>query len=644
MQIHNAVITGSFSYNGADLSNVTSSNAYSASLSSRTTNLESTSSVLVGASSSFSSILTSVSSSQQQISSSLLNVIAIGATTGSNSFRANQSITGSLTVTAQIIAQSLNVQQVTSSIVYSSGSNVFGCDINSRQTFTGSFYQTGSISVFNSCVAIGTNSSPQQILSVNNPFTSNSTLYPIVISQQSTNEIGGMYSVADAVTNPIGAGLAWKIYKQNVGLVEGMRMTSGGNVGIGTTSPFNFGTGHRTLDVRGDGVSNIGALFVGNCDRSSVLGVYINPAAGGIVGTSSNHYLGLVTCDVERIKITSNGFVGVNCNDPKYILDVNGLVNINAVATTNQGTVQSLRISSNSGNAAVTINGNAANSYAYLTFAQNCVGKFEIGVSSCTDPTSPSSLYINPNIQLGACNSAIYVKSNGNVGVGSSCTTSKLSVAGTISFTADYDATSAMSIFRENGNKLTIGGGTSGIQLNKADMSLANASFFDNGMACFRNLVCAQGGVKFANGTGTLNYYETGTWTPRISNGSWTSSASGGNAGWYTRIGNVVTVGGTIQWTAGSGAQGQDLRIVCLPFVSSTSANERNVGQIGAPGGDSIAYTCSTKGQFVIVNDPNQASMYVIETYQSGTWATYIHGPTVNSAGVIYGFQLTYHI
>ena len=172
MQIHNAIITGSFSYNGADLSNVTSSNAYSASLSSRTTDLESTSSVLVGASSSFSSILSSVSSSQQQISASLLQVSAsyialsgsyntfsgsastrvsqieqVYATTGSNSFRATQSITGSLTVTGQIIAQTINVQQVTSSIIYSSGSNNFGCDLNSRQTFTGSVLITGSLTI-----------------------------------------------------------------------------------------------------------------------------------------------------------------------------------------------------------------------------------------------------------------------------------------------------------------------------------------------------------------------------------------------------------------------------------------------------------------------------------------------------------------
>jgi len=94
-----------------------------------------------------SASLLQVSSSQQQISASLLNVISVFATTGSNSFRATQSITGSLTVTGQIIAQTLNVQQVTSSIIYSSGSNNFGCDLNSRQTFTGSVLITGSLTI-----------------------------------------------------------------------------------------------------------------------------------------------------------------------------------------------------------------------------------------------------------------------------------------------------------------------------------------------------------------------------------------------------------------------------------------------------------------------------------------------------------------
>ncbi len=81
------------------------------------------------------------------VSSRVSQIESVYATTGSNSFRATQSITGSLTVTGQIIAQTLNVQQVTSSIVFSSGSNTFGSDLNSRQSFTGSVIMTGSLTV-----------------------------------------------------------------------------------------------------------------------------------------------------------------------------------------------------------------------------------------------------------------------------------------------------------------------------------------------------------------------------------------------------------------------------------------------------------------------------------------------------------------
>ena len=71
----------------------------------------------------------------------------IFATTGSNGFNGSQSITGSLTVTGQVVAQTLNVQQVTSSIVYSSGSNVFGNTLGNTQQFTGSVGVTGSLTV-----------------------------------------------------------------------------------------------------------------------------------------------------------------------------------------------------------------------------------------------------------------------------------------------------------------------------------------------------------------------------------------------------------------------------------------------------------------------------------------------------------------
>jgi hypothetical protein len=69
------------------------------------------------------------------------------ATTGSNQFNGSQAVTGSLTVTGQVVAQTLNVQQVTSSIVYSSGSNIFGNSLGNTQQFTGSVSVTGSLTV-----------------------------------------------------------------------------------------------------------------------------------------------------------------------------------------------------------------------------------------------------------------------------------------------------------------------------------------------------------------------------------------------------------------------------------------------------------------------------------------------------------------
>ena len=158
---------------------ISGSNALSASYALNSGLLNSTGSVGFATTGSLLTVSSSqqqISSSQQQISASLLTLTAsytalsssytalsgsyntfsgsastrttqienVYATTGSNSFRANQSITGSLVVSSTITAQTLIVQTVTSSIVYSSGSNIFGSQLSDRQTFTGSLNVTGS--------------------------------------------------------------------------------------------------------------------------------------------------------------------------------------------------------------------------------------------------------------------------------------------------------------------------------------------------------------------------------------------------------------------------------------------------------------------------------------------------------------------
>jgi hypothetical protein len=56
-------------------------------------------------------------------------------------------VAGNLTTTGTITAQKLVVQQVTSSVVFSSGSNVFGNSISNTQSMTGSVGITGSLSI-----------------------------------------------------------------------------------------------------------------------------------------------------------------------------------------------------------------------------------------------------------------------------------------------------------------------------------------------------------------------------------------------------------------------------------------------------------------------------------------------------------------
>jgi len=213
MQIQNAAITGSFTYNGVDISsitgstsNITSLNAITASIFSTTASLNTASGSAITRLSALEvtsgSNITRISALETASGSAITrlgalevtsgsNITRLGAletasgsaitrlssleaktgsyaTTGSNTFVGSQTITGSIfgsgsltingciTATGQIVAQTINVQQVTSSIVYSCGSNTFGTALNNSQTFTGSMFITGSniaANISNACFA-----------------------------------------------------------------------------------------------------------------------------------------------------------------------------------------------------------------------------------------------------------------------------------------------------------------------------------------------------------------------------------------------------------------------------------------------------------------------------------------------------------
>ncbi len=239
-------------------------------------------------------------------SSRLTQIEQVYATTGSNSFRATQSITGSLTVTGQITAQTLNVQQVTSSIVYSSGSNVFGCDINSRQTFTGSFYQTGSIAVFNSCVGIGTNA-PSKKLHISGSGNNSGITFDV----DTANPIIRGNTTSNFDLNNEGSGGCIRLYGSAIQFRTNVAdpavvINNGGCMGINCTAPsgiLTVGGDNNQIHVRGGYYASIYA-YSGD---QQVFGIYGNCNATyfNARGASGLYLGGYTSCD--HIFLNTNG-------------------------------------------------------------------------------------------------------------------------------------------------------------------------------------------------------------------------------------------------------------------------------------------------------------------------------------------------
>jgi len=95
------------------------------------------------------------------------------------------------------------------------------------------------------------------------------------------------------------------------------------------------------------------------------------------------------------------------------------------------------------------------------------------------------------------------------------------------------------------------------------------------------------GQIKFpatqvaSSNANTLDDYEEGTFTPDIRNGSW---AFGARSGFYTKIGNLVTVNFLIVWTANNIPSGASFEIT-LPFAAFGSGNFRAPATIGYTSG-----------------------------------------------------------
>ena len=511
------VITGSITTTGV----ITMSGSIaSASYSSNSDLLQGTGSVGFATTASLNAVSSSqqqISSSQQQISASLLNVIAIGATTGSNSFRATQSITGSLTVTGQIIAQTINVQQVTSSIIYSSGSNIFGCDLNSRQTFTGSFYQTGSIAIFNA-----TNTCFANDVHINGDLRMSGPDSFIWSPQGSCTGYTGFF---DAYNSQIALMVC-----NNSGhlLLQPARC----NVGIGTNNPTN----KLTISNNGDAVVAF-KINDTNANSTSLSLNASNTDTGIIAGGTCAVPIDLYTGNCVRMRISSTGNIGINNTCPANKLQI----------CTTSATENVVSITNGTQNLQLGLNNEVCGSYLF----EKSNSALRLGTAD-----TERMRITDTGIACFACQV---------------CIANNLVIAGAGIFINRPAASSGEPYIFLQKDGVTRG------SIYGADGS-AGLRYF--GVSnCFEGIICAASGIKFSSGGSTLNVYETSTWTPFISRQSSAPTVSySSREGTYTRIGNMIYVFWDINVSSISGGSGAGT-ICNLPYTVSNTMAGYSAGQ-----------------------------------------------------------------
>ena len=107
------------------------------------------------------------------------------------------------------------------------------------------------------------------------------------------------------------------------------------------------------------------------------------------------------------------------------------------------------------------------------------------------------------------------------------------------------------------------------------------------------------------------------------------------------KIGCLVCVYATVNWTSVSGATVSYARINGLPFVYRNLSNYRSTVLIG---GQIVGVQGGASYNIAIGSDANNDFLYItpVNGAQTAGGANYSHTPTIKSSGTIFGLSVTY--
>ena len=310
--------TGSFKGDGSGLTGISASvntsnlvttasfNTYTSSTNTRLNNLEAATSSYA-----ISSSVAAVDISQDGKIASLTALTSSYATTGSNRFNGDQTITGSLVLTGNITAVSGTFTYVktiyeTSSVIYSSGSNQLGDELTDTQILSGSVKVVGGLTL--NGVSVSTQSVDITAL---NAFTASQYVSnSYFATTSSVNDLSSSNYQVDAtqsyqiVANALTASNATTIVSQSAwGAFQSASAYSASGYQVDATQSFQITANALTASNATTALSQ--SLWFTDTTQSANL-----TSVSGTVYTNTNTIIGLNAKTASYATTGSNSFTG----------------------------------------------------------------------------------------------------------------------------------------------------------------------------------------------------------------------------------------------------------------------------------------------------------------------------------------------
>lgn len=390
---------------------------------------------------------------------------------------------------------------------------------------------------------------------------------------------------------------------------ERLTIASGGNVGIGITSPS------VKLDVGGASNSDSIARFAKTSEGTLLLGGNVGPSNCPFIGSENNFDFAFITNNTEKMRITTTGNVSVGAATVGH-LGVRGL--------TNNSSAYAFEAANSSGNSILLVRNDGKVGIATTPSASSLNVRYQAGGTDASESVIAATIGNDSTLT----SAGITIRAAGNRG-------NRGNAAGSNLFKAEFNDATAMLI--DKNGQIQIGGdaalvwGSNGStdpyiqgQSSTDELYFGRANGFQMAIRS-DNVVDFKTGIRFINGGNTtLDAYEEGTWTVSLPNGGTIGTQYNAQ---YTIIGNICHFNFYVAGISGITSNSSAFR-VALPIAASSTTND----YVGA----NIAYSgnFNTSTFLPIVND-GAGGTYLYFHKNSGTSAQVLNSEVTSLSELI---------